>query len=362
MTTNSVHDITKQLNKENLDAARVLQLAKELDISDSNSILNFGADAQRKVTGIADSMLADSTAEEAGKAGELLTNMVRLLRGFRGTELKAEEKPSFFARLFNKSNPLENFLEQFDSVSDQIDNISNALEQHKQKLLIDIKSLDKLYDANLEYYHELEHYIAAAEEVIRRTDEEVLPALKDKAEYGDNMETIQRLQDCQMQQKELEHRLHDLRLTKQVAIQALPGIRMVQANNKGLVSKINSTLINTVPLWRQQLAQSIAVFRSGAAAQALKQSNDLTNELLIANAETLKNANKESKEQIERGVFDIHAIEQANQMLIATIEESIAIHENGRKEREEAVAKLQAAEDALKNSLLRSSAAQGNRR
>lgn len=213
----------------------------------------------------------------------------------------------------------------------------------------------------MDYYHELEHHIAAAEEVIRRTDEEILPALKNEAEYNDSIENTQKLHDRQMQRDELDRRLYDLRLTKQVALQALPGIRMVQENNKGLVSKINSTLINTVPLWRQQLAQSIALFRSGAAAQALKQSSDLTNELLSANAETLKNANKESRQQIERGIFDIHAIEKANQMLIETIEESITIHENGRKERQEAVAKLQAAEDALKNSLLQATG-KGNRR
>ena len=331
-----------------LEPARVQQLAQTLNIADTNSILNFGAAAQKQLTTVADTMLTDIKSEDAGKAGELLTNMVGLLRGFQGAELKVQEKPSLFARLLGKAKPLASFLQKFDTISEQLDQISNALESHKQKLLVDIKSLDKLYDANLDYYRELEYHIAAAETVL--ADAEILPALAKAAEDGE-MESAQRLRDRQMQRDELDRRLHDLRLTKQVSMQALPSIRMVQENNKGLVSKINTTLVNTVPLWRQQLAQSIAIYRSGEAAIALKQSSDLTNELLTANAENLKQANRESRTQLERGVFDIGAVEKANQMLIETIEESIQIHEAGRKQRQEAAAKLQAAEEALKHSL-----------
>jgi len=333
-----------------LEPARVQQLAQTLNIADTNSILNFGAAAQKQLTTVADTMLTDIKSEDAGKAGELLTNMVGLLRGFQGAELKVQEKPSLFARLLGKAKPLASFLQKFDTISEQLDQISNALESHKQKLLVDIKSLDKLYDANLDYYRELEYHIAAAETVLADADHSTLPALAKTAEDGE-MESAQRLRDAQMQRDELDRRLHDLRLTKQVSMQALPSIRMVQENNKGLVSKINTTLVNTVPLWRQQLAQSIAIYRSGEAAIALKQSSDLTNELLTANAENLKQANRESRTQLERGVFDIGAVEKANQMLIETIEESIQIHEAGRKQRQEAAAKLQAAEEALKHSL-----------
>ena len=333
-----------------LEPARIQQLAQTLNIADTNSILNFGAAAQKQLTTVADTMLTDIKSEDAGKAGELLSNMVNLLRGFQGAELKVQEKPSLFARLLGKAKPLTTFLQKFDTISEQLDQISNALESHKQKLLVDIKSLDKLYDANLDYYRELEYHIAAAEDVLATTDAEVLPALAKAAEDGE-MESAQRLRDRQMQRDELDRRLHDLRLTKQVSMQALPSIRMVQENNKGLVNKINTTLVNTVPLWRQQLAQSIAIYRSGEAAIALKQSSDLTNELLTANAENLKIANRESRTQLERGVFDIASVEKANQMLIETIEESIQIHETGRKQRQEAAEKLLAAEEALKQSL-----------
>ena len=302
-----------------LEPARVQQLAQTLNIADTNSILNFGAAAQKQLTTVADTMLTDIKSEDAGKAGELLSNMVNLLRGFQGAELKVQEKPSLFARLLGKAKPLTTFLQKFDTISEQLDQISNALESHKQKLLVDIKSLDKLYDANLDYYRELEYHIAAAEDVLATTDAEVLPALAKAAEDGE-MESAQRLRDRQMQRDELDRRLHDLRLTKQVSTQALPSIRMVQENNKGLVSKI-------------------------------KQSSDLTNELLTANAENLKIANRESRTQLERGVFDIASVEKANQMLIETIEESIQIHETGRKQRQEAAEKLLAAEEALKQSL-----------
>lgn len=333
-----------------LDMAHVRQIISTIDLNNTQSILNFGAQAQKQLTNIADSMLVNVSQKDLGRSGDLLNEMVSLLRGFKGQELVAQRKPSFWDKITLKAKPIENFLQRFDSVSQQLDRITNELEARKQALLIDIKSLDKLYDANLEYYYELEHHIEAAQQVLNHTDTHTLPALRQRAEQGD-LQEAQKLRDRQMQRDELSHRLHDLQLTRQVAIQALPSIRLVQENDKGLVNKINSTLINTVPLWRQQLAQSIAIYRSGEAAQALKHSADLTNELLTSNAETLKIANRESREQLQRGIFDIESIEKANQTLIETIEESIAIHEKGRQHREDATKRLQQAENQLKETL-----------
>lgn len=333
-----------------LDPKRVSQLVSQLDINNSNAVLSFGSEAQKQLTSIADHMLTDVKNKDIGLAGEKLTEMVGLLRGFKGQELTLKRKPSWWDKLTFKAQPIQQFLQRFENVSEQIDSISNELEQRKQQLLIDIKSLDKLYDANLDYYRELEYHISAAEQVLRHADVHTIPALKAHAEDG-NMQSAQKLRDYQMQRDELDHRLHDLRLTKQVAMQALPSIRLVQENDKGLVNKINTTLINTVPLWRQQLAQSIAIYRSGESAEALKRSSDLTNELLITNAKNLKIANRDSRQQLQRGVFDIEAVEQANQMLIETIEESITIHEAGRAHRTEATKRLEAAEELLKTSL-----------
>ncbi|SUO93814.1 toxic anion resistance protein [Suttonella ornithocola] len=334
-----------------LDEHRVRQLVSLLNIHDTKAVLNFGTDAQRQLTAVADTMLADIQAKDTGEAGLLLSKMVMTLKGFQGSELTLKKKYHFWDKLLGKARPIEAFRQQFETVSDQIDQISNGLEKHKQTLLIDITSLDRLYDATLGYFRDLRHYIAAAEEIIRHADEHTLPVLKQHAEQTQNLEDAQKLRDHQSQRDELDRRLHDLRLTRQVAMQALPSIRLIQENNKGLVNKINSTLINTVPLWRQQLAQSLAIYRSSEAAQAIKASSDLTNDLLKNNAETLQTANRESRQQIERGVFDIEAVEQANQMLISTIEESIEIHEVARNHRKEAEKRLQDAENQLKQTL-----------
>lgn len=351
-------DKHRDLENTTLDAQKVALIAKEINLNSSQNILDFGCDAQRNLTRIADDMLSDVKNKDSGEARQLLNQMVSLMRGFQGSEKTLAKKPGLLARLTGKKQSIEYFFQRFDSVSDQIDQISNHLEVQKQKLLIDIKSLDRLYDANLEYYRELCHYIAAAETVLKRSNEETLPKMKQKALDSDDIAAAQRLRDYQGHHDELARRLHDLQLTRQVAMQNLPSIRLLQENDKGLVNKINTTLINTVPLWRQQLAQAIAIHHAQDASNALKASADLTNELLEQNAANLKMANKTSQTQIERGVFDIESIEHANRSLIETIEESITLHEQARTQRHEAIEKLNAAEAALKTALTNASNSQ----
>jgi hypothetical protein len=217
-------------------------------------------------------------------------------------------------------------------VRDHIERITLDLERHKTRLLTDVTALDRLYDANLAYFRELEHYIAAGDAKLAELDSETIPAGREGGAASD-MVQAQNLRDLRGARDDLERRVHDLRLTRQVAMQALPSIRLVQENDKGLINKINSTLVNTVPLWRQQLAQAITIYRSGRAAETVKAATDLTNELLRANAENLKTANAEARKQIERGVFDIETVKQANQALIETIEESLAIADEGKRAR-----------------------------
>lgn len=343
-----------------LNPERVKQLAEKINLHNTQSILEFGFGAQKQLTAISDQMLSDVKSKDSGATGELLNKMVGVLRGFQDEEAALKQKPGFFARLFGKTNAaFERFLSRFDTVSDQIDQISNHLEEQKQTLLVDVKSLDALYDANLDYYRDLCHYIAAGESALIHSDDTVLPLLRRQAEDQDDIAAAQRLRDYQERRDELDRRLHDLRLTRQVAMQSLPSIRLLQENDKGLVNKINTTLINTVPLWRQQLAQAIAIHHAQGAADALKASSDLTNELLEKNATNLQQANRSSREQIERGVFDIESIERANQNLIATIEESISLHDQARQQRQEAVGRLNSAERALKDSLTKASQASG---
>ncbi len=334
------------------DKKTIEHILQDLDISDTQSIISFGSSAQEKLTTISDKMLEGVQNKDVGPAGEALNEMVAVMRGFDISGLDPNKKPGFFARLFGRAKPVVKFLQQYETVRRQIDSVIDKLDGHKTKLLHDIVSLDRLYDANLDYFHDLELYIAAGEERLRRLDEEEIPALQKAAEETDDVAKAQELRDLRARRDDLERRVHDLRLTRQITMQGLPSIRLLQENDKSLVTKINSTLTNTIPLWRQQMAQAITIYRSGAAAESVKEAADFTNELLEKNAENLKMANKSVREQIERGIVDIETVKKANDTLIATIEESLRIAEEGKQKRKEAVVQLEQSEKELRDALL----------
>ena len=333
------------------DQQQVATLMAELNLHDSNSIIFFGSKAQEQLTTVSDQMLEGVRNKDSGPAGAALNDMVSVLRGFDIDELDPNKKPGFFARLLGKAKPLAKIVQQYELVRNQIDDISNALERHKTQLLTDIASLDRLYTANLDYFHTLELYIQAGEEKLGQVDAEDLPALEREVATSGDMVKAQQLRDLRASRDDLERRVHDLKLTRQVTMQSLPSIRLVQENDKGLIGKINSTLVNTVPLWRQQLAQAITIYRSGQAAETVKAATDLTNQLLEANAENLRQANAQTRAQIERGVFDIETVKKANQTLIATIEDSLRIADEGRRQRREAAVQLEACETELRQAL-----------
>jgi len=329
----------------------VQKLLNEIDISNTQSVIFFGSKAQEQLTTISDRMLDGVKNKEIGPAGDDLNEMVATIRGFEVDDLNPNKKQGFFDRLMGKAKPVVRFLQQYEEVRKQIDAITDKLERHKTHLLTDITSLDRLYQANLDYFHTLEDYIAAGEEKLRELDEIILPEQARQAEASTEVIAAQNLRDLRAARDDLERRVHDLRLTRQVSMQSLPGIRLVQENDKGLVNKINSTIVNTVPLWRQQLATAVTIYRSSQAAETVKAATDLTNELLAANAENLKQANAETRKQLERGVFDIETVKKANEALIATIEESLQIADQGKKMRSEAVAQLEQCETELRKTL-----------
>lgn len=341
---------------------RIRQLLNEIDVGNSQSILFFGSKAQEQLTVISDRMLDGVKNKEIGPAGDDLSEMVATIRGFDIDDLDPNKKQGILGRMLGKAKPVVKFLQQYEEVRKQIDMITDKLERHKTNLLTDIVSLDKLYQANLEYFHALEDYIAAGDEKLRQLDEVAIPEQIKQAEASGDMVAAQNLRDLRAARDDLERRVHDLRLTRQVAMQSLPGIRLVQENDKGLVNKINSTIVNTVPLWRQQLATAVTVYRSAQAAETVKAATDLTNELLAANAEALKQANAETRKQLERGVFDIETIKKANQALIATIEESLRIADEGKRMRSEAVAQLEQCENELRKTLAAASLDSGHNR
>jgi len=340
------------------EEAKLQEALKEINIDDRNSIIYFGSKAQEKLDEISTRMLEGVKNKDTGKTGEVLNNMVATIRGFDIDELDPNQELSWWQKLLGFTKPLTLFVQKYEEVKDQIETITDDLEKHKSKLITDVTALEKLYEANLDYFRQLELYIKAGEIKLKELNEKIIPEYEAKANEGNDMLAIQELKDIRGFRDDLERRVHDLKLSRQVAMQALPSIRLIQENDKSLINKISSTLVNTVPLWKNQLAQTITIFRSHQAANAIKDANDLTNDLLERNAEGLREANAEVRKQMERGVFDIESIKKANQTLIDTLNDSIKITQEGKKARELAEVELQKTEKALKDALLATKAKQ----
>ena len=326
----------------------------EIDMGNTGSIVAFGSRAQAGLQEISQQMLADVRNKDIGPAGDSLRDIVTTIRGFSVSELDVRRKRSWWERLLGRAAPFAKFTARCEEVQEQIDRITENLLNHEHTLLKDIKSLDILYDRTLAFYNELALYIAAGEAKLSELDSVTIPSKEagvQAAPEGDQVMAAQELRDLRAARDDLERRVHDLKLTRQVTMQSLPSIRLVQENDKSLVTKINSTLVNTVPLWETQLAQAVTIQRSAEAAAAVKDANDLTNELLKANAKNLRDSNKTIREEMERGVFDIEAVKQANADLIGTIQESLQIADEGKRRRAAAEADLKKMEADLRDTL-----------
>jgi len=323
----------------------------ELDFTDRTSIIYFGASAQEELDSISNRMIDGVKNKDTGAAGAVLNEMVAAIKGFDIEELNPNKKQAWYEKLFGGVKPLTKFIQGYEEVRDQIDMIANNLEEHKSTLMRDVVSLDKLYEANLDYFRKLELYIKAGEIKKEELATDVIPAYEERAKDS-KMMAIQELKEIRSFGEDLERRVHDLRLSRQVSMQSLPSIRLIQDNDKSLINKISSTLVNTVPLWRNQLAQTVTIFRSHESAKALKDAADLTNQLLEKNAEGLRDANYEIRTQMERGVFDIESIKVANNTLIATLTDSLEIADAGKNARAKALVELEKTEKELKDALL----------
>ena len=326
----------------------------EVDLTNTQSIIGFGSAAQSELQVISQAMLQDVKNKDVGPAGDSLRNIVTTIRGFSVDEMDLRRDASWWEKLMGRAAPFAKFVAKYEDVQTQIDKITTDLLTHENTLLKDIKSLDILYEKTLDFYNELALYIAAGEAKLTEVDAKDIPAKEAevaKAPEADQVMKAQELRDLRSARDDLERRVHDLRLTRQVTMQSLPSIRLVQENDKSLVTKINSTLVNTVPLWETQLAQAVTIQRSREAAEAVRDANDLTNELLKSNAENLQQANKVVREEMERGVFDIETVKAANATLIATINESLAIADEGKSRRAAAEVELVKMEAELRDTL-----------
>ena len=326
----------------------------ELDLTNTQSIIGFGSGAQAELQVISQEMLSGVKNKDVGPAGDSLRDIVTTLRGFSVSELDVRRETKWWERLMGRAAPFAKFMARFEEVQGQIDKITDSLLTHEHTLLKDVKSLDILYEKTLTFYDELALYIAAGEAKLAQVDAKDIPAKEAAvaaAPEADQVKLAQELRDLRAARDDLDRRVHDLRLTRQVTMQSLPSIRLVQENDKSLITKINSTLVNTVPLWETQLAQAVTIQRSKEAAVAIREANDLTNDLLTSNAENLRETNRIVRTEMERGVFDIEAVKQANASLIATIEESLSIADEGKARRAAAEVELVKMEHDLRDTL-----------
>lgn len=331
----------------------------ELDMANTQSIISFGSKAQAELQVISQEMLSDVKNKDAGPAGDSLRKIVTTIRGFGAEELDLRRDRSWWEKLLGRAAPFASFVAKYETVQSQIDKVTEDLLRHEHTLLKDIRSLDVLYEKTLNFYDELALYIAAGEAKLAELDANTIPAKiaeVSAANEDDQVKKAQELRDVRAARDDLERRVHDLKLTRQVTMQSLPSIRLVQENDKSLVTKINSTLVNTVPLWETQLAQAVTIQRSREAADAVRGANDLTNELLTKNADNLRETNRVVREEMERGVFDIGSVKKANDQLIATINDSLQIADEGKARRAAAEIELQKMEAELRDTLASASA------
>ena len=346
--------ITSLADANPVASAKILERMNKINLNDTQSIVSFGSSAQLELQKISHMMLTDVRNKDLGPVGESLRNIVTTIRGFSVSELDVRRDRSWWDRLLGRATPFAKFTAKFEDVQIQIDKITDNLLDHEHTLLKDIKALDLLYNKTLQFYDELALYIAAGDEKIIEIDKKEIPKMeseiKIKAE-DDKVMAAQRIRNCRAARDDLERRVHDLKLTRQVTMQSLPSIRLVQENDKSLVNKINSTLVNTVPLWETQLAQTVTIQRSAETATAIHDASNLTNELLTKNANNLRSSNKVIREEMERSVFDIEAIKKANASLIGTIEDSLKIADEGKAQRAVAEVELKKMEDELRETL-----------
>jgi uncharacterized protein YaaN involved in tellurite resistance len=326
----------------------VADFANTIDLTKSNLILQYGVGAQKKIADFSESALNNVKTKDLGEVGEMLTGVVMELKSF---EAEGEEKG--FLGLFKKqSNKLAAMKAKYDKAELNINKICNVLEGHKIQLLKDIATMDKMYEINKTYFKELSMYILAGKKKLAKVQSEELPQLIDKSNQTNLPEDAQAVNDLVAVCNRFEKKIHDLELTRMISIQMAPQIRLVQENDSLMVEKVQSTIVNTIPLWKSQMVLALGVNHSVQAAKAQREVTNMTNELLKKNAETLKMATIETAKESERGIVDIETLRLTNESLISTLDEVLRIQSEGRQKRKEAELELNRIEGELKTKLL----------
>lgn len=342
--------IQEEMDKSGLNESEKKQVedfAKQIDIRNSTVILQYGAGTQQKMAGFSEKALENVKSKDLGEVGDMLTDVVKELKGF-----DKEEEKGFFGLFKKAGSRLETLKLRYDKAEVNVNRIVTSLENHQVTLLKDISTLDQMYGMNLSYYKELTMYILAGKMKLKELKETELKDLQDKAQQSGLPEDAQAVNDLNAQIDRFEKKIHDLELTRMVSIQTAPQIRLIQNNDTVMAEKIQSTIVNTIPLWKSQMVLALGIEHSNQAAKAQQQVTDMTNELLKKNAETLKMATVKTAQISERGIIDIETLRQTNESLISTLDEVQAIQKEGRVKRAEAEAELQRLESDLKTRLL----------
>lgn len=338
-------------NENNLTAEEkkmVEDFSQKIDLHNSQAILQYGAGTQKKMADFSENALKNVRTKDMGEVGDMLSGLVVELKSFEITE---EDKG--ILGLFKKSaNKVTGLKAKYDKTETNVNNVCQALEKHQVTLMKDIALLDKMYDANLSYFKELSMYIIAGKQKLEEVRNGELAEAKAKAQASNLPEDAQAAKDIEAMCDRFEKKLHDLELTRMISIQTAPQIRLVQNNDTMMAEKIQSTLVNTIPLWKSQMVLALGIEHSNQAAKAQREVTDVTNELLKKNADLLKTASVETAKESERGIVDMETLQHTNETLISTFDEVMKIQEDGRAKRQAAEQKMQRLETELKNKML----------
>lgn len=329
------------------ERAMVEAFAQQIDLENSSMVLQYGAGTQKKMADFSESAFENVRSKDLGEVGTLLSDVVGELKDF-----DAEEEKGFLGIFKRSSNKLQQLKTKYAKAEANINQIVKVLENHQIQLMKDIAILDKMYELNLTYFKELSMYILAGKKKLEEVREGKLKDLVLKAETSGLPEDAQAARDLDSMCNRFEKKIHDLELTRQISIQTAPQIRLVQGNDTMMVEKIQSTIVNTIPLWKSQMVIALGVTHSTQAAESQRQVTDMTNELLKKNAEKLKMATIETAKESERGIVEIETLKATNESLISTLDEVMKIQQEGRQKRKEAEAEMMNLENQLKTKLL----------
>lgn len=343
----------KQTQKEEVpvltteEQKMVNDFAAKIDIENTNQILQYGAGTQKKMADFSDTALENVKTQDLGEIGELISNVVGELKDF-----DVQEEGKFFGFFRKQTSKMENLKNKYDKAQVNVEKITDSLQQHQVRLMKDSAMLDKMYEQNLNYFKELTMYILAGKKKLEETRTGKLAEMKNKAALSGLPEDAQAARDLDEKCSRFEKKLHDLELTRTIAMQTAPQIRLIQNNDTVMVEKIQTTIVNTIPLWKSQMVLALGIAHSAEAAQAQRQVTDITNELLRKNAETLHMATVETAKESERGIVDLETLQKTNADLIQTLDDVMRIQMEGRQKRQAAEMEMHRMEEELKRKLL----------